>query len=60
MAISATFSVGDLCPYVEHNFEDPSDLRANPFEEGKVDTEHGTMGDSRDQGIASSRGSEGN
>jgi len=37
MAISATFNIGDLSPYVEDCFEDTSDLRANPLEEGEVD-----------------------
>ena len=40
MAISATFNIGDLSPYVEDYFEDPSDLRSNSFKEGEVDTEH--------------------
>jgi len=37
MAVSATFKIGDLSPYVEDNFEDPSDLRPNPSEEGEVE-----------------------
>jgi len=37
MAISATFNVGDLSPYVEDSIEDPSNLRANPPEDGEVD-----------------------
>jgi len=37
MAVSATFNIGDLSPYVEDNIEDPSDLRSNPSEEGEVD-----------------------
>jgi len=37
MAVSATFNIGDLSPYVKDNFEDPSDLRSNPSEEGEVD-----------------------
>jgi len=37
MAVSATFNIGDLSPYVEDNFEDPSDLRPNPSQEGEVD-----------------------
>jgi len=37
MAVSAMFNIGDLSPYVEDNLEDPSDLRSNPSEEGKVD-----------------------
>jgi len=37
MGVSATFYVGDLSPYVEDSIEDPSDLRANPPEEGEVD-----------------------
>jgi len=37
MVVSATFNIGDLSPYVEDSIEDPSDLRLNPSEEGKVD-----------------------
>ena len=29
MAVSTTFNIGDLSPYVEDYFEDPSNLRAN-------------------------------
>ena len=36
MVASATFNFGDLSPYVQDYFEDPSDLRSNPFEEGEV------------------------
>jgi len=41
MAVSATFNIGDLSPYIEDCFEDPLDLRSNPFKERKVDVEHG-------------------
>jgi len=34
MAISATFNVGDLSPYIDDYFEDPSNLRTNPLEKG--------------------------
>ena len=46
MAVSATFNIGDLNPYMEDNIEkpseyysqsEPSDLRSNPSEEGEVD-----------------------
>jgi len=37
MAVSATFNVSDLSPYVEDSIEDPSDLRPNPLEEREVD-----------------------
>ena len=37
MAISATFNIGDLSPYVDDPIEDPSDLRSNPSEEREVD-----------------------
>ena len=46
MAVSATFNIGDLSPYVEDNIEKPSgyysqskpsDLWSNPSEEGEVD-----------------------
>ena len=36
-----TFMLGDLSPYIEDCFEDPLDLRSNPFKERKVDVEHG-------------------
>jgi len=48
MAISATFNIGDLSPYVEDCFEDPSDLRSNPFEEGEVNVGHNTAENSQD------------
>ena len=41
MAISITFNVGDLSPYMEDCFEDPSSLRLNPLEGGEVDVEQG-------------------
>jgi len=56
MAVSATFNIRDLSPYVEDNIENPSgyysqskpsDLRLNPFEEGEVDAgalAKGTLG----------------
>jgi len=31
MAILTIFNVRDLIPYVKYNFEDPSNLRANPL-----------------------------
>jgi len=31
MAILATFNIGNLNPYVDDCFEDPSNLRSNPF-----------------------------
>jgi len=34
MAISATFNIGYLSPYVEDYFEDHLDFRSNPLEEG--------------------------
>jgi len=37
MAVSATFNIRDLSPYVEDVIEDHSDLRLNPSEEGEVD-----------------------
>uniref|UniRef100_A0A7C8Z7B4 Tf2-1-like SH3-like domain-containing protein n=1 Tax=Opuntia streptacantha TaxID=393608 RepID=A0A7C8Z7B4_OPUST len=37
MAVSATFNVGDLSPYVEDSVEDPSDLETNPLEDGEGD-----------------------
>ena len=37
IAVSATFNIGDLSPYVEDTIEDPSDLRSNPSKEGEVD-----------------------
>ena len=39
MAISTTFNIGDLNPYVKDYFEDPSDLRSNLLKEGEVDLE---------------------
>ena len=64
MAVSATFNIGDLSPYVKDNFEDPSDLRSNPSEEGEVDARalakeaQGNLGDqqakdNQDQGAVS-------
>ena len=44
MAVSATFNVGDLSPYVEDSIEDPSNLRSNPLEEGEVDARAGEQG----------------
>jgi len=35
--VSAMLNTGDLSPYVEDNFQDLSDLRANPLEEGDID-----------------------
>jgi len=49
MVVLATFNVGDLSPYVEDNFEDPLDLRANPLEEGEVDVEQGIVKSSYNQ-----------
>jgi len=43
MAILAMFKVGTLSPYVEDNFEDPSNLRTNPLEEGDVNVEQDTI-----------------
>jgi len=37
MAISATFNIGDLSPYVEDCIEDPLDFRSNPLEKGEID-----------------------
>jgi len=36
-----TFNIGDLSPYMEDCFEDPSDLRSNPPEGGEVDVDQG-------------------
>ena len=33
MAVSATFNIGDLSPYTDDNFVDPSDFRANTLQE---------------------------
>jgi len=33
MAVSATFNVGNLSPYVEDALDDPLNLRSNPLEE---------------------------
>ena len=37
MAISTTFNIGDLSPYVKDTLEDPSNLRPNPSEGGEDD-----------------------
>ena len=37
------FNIDDLSPYVEDYFEDPLDLRSNPFEEAEVDAGHDTQ-----------------
>ena len=53
MAVSATFNIGDLSPYVEDTIEDPSDLRSNPSKEGEVDAgacPQGHPGDDQGQG----------
>jgi len=53
MAISATFNIRDLSPYVEDTVEDPSDLRSIPFEEGEIDVgayPQGHSKDNQDQG----------
>jgi len=34
MAVSATFNIGILSPFVEDYFENPFDFRENPLEEG--------------------------
>jgi len=36
--ISATFNVGDLTHYIEDEDQNHEDLKANPLQEGKVDT----------------------
>ena len=41
MAILATFNIADLSRYVKDCFEDPSNLRSNPFE-GEVTVGHDT------------------
>ena len=41
MAVSVTFNIGDLSPYVEDCFEEASNLRSNPQEEREVDAEQG-------------------
>jgi len=63
MAISSTFNIGDLSPYVEDAIENPSryysqqkpsDLRSNPSEEGEVDAgalAKGTLGIPEDQQV---------
>jgi len=65
MAVSVTFSVGDLSPYVEDSLEDPSDLIPNPPEEGEVDAragDHNPQGhpggsqDKEDQGLRGNSG----
>jgi len=54
MAVSATFNIGDLSPYVEDAMENPSDLRSDPSEEGDVDVKH--MGQrNKDQGTLASQ-----
>jgi len=40
MVVSATFNIGDLRPYVEDALEDPSNLRSNPPEEGRLMQKH--------------------
>jgi len=40
MAVSATFNIEDLSPYVEDTLEDTSDLRQNPSKEGRLMQEH--------------------
>ena len=49
MAVSATFNVGDLSPYVKDSVEDPSDLRTNPSEEGEVNAGACTQGNLKSQ-----------
>ena len=44
MAVSATFNVGNLIPYVEDEIKN-GDLRANPFKGGEDDVDHGTVQD---------------
>ena len=41
MAISATFNIGDLSPYVDDCFEDPLDFRSNSLEEWEVNAQAG-------------------
>jgi len=64
VAVLATFNVGDLSPSVEDCFEDPSDLRSNPPEEGEVNVEYNTQEGSQDpnqdQGINQGQGAQGN
>ena len=48
MAVSATFTIGNLSPYVEDYFNNPSNLRSNPFEKGEVDVEKGIEESSQD------------
>jgi len=48
MAVSTTFNIGDLSPYAEDYFEDPSDLRSNPSKEGEVDADRGIQEGSQD------------
>ena len=48
IAVSATFNMVDLSPYVEDTVEDPSDLRSNPSEEGEVDAGACPYGNSED------------
>jgi len=48
MAISATFNIRDLSPYMEDTMEDPSDFRTNPFEEGEVDAQEYLQGHPED------------
>jgi len=43
MAVSTTFNIRDLSPYVEDNFEDPSYLRTNPLQKGEIEVEQGTI-----------------
>jgi len=42
MAVSATFNVGDLRPYVDDEIE-YGDLRANPFKGKEDDTHQGSI-----------------
>jgi len=41
MAVSSTFSIAGLSPYVEDCFKGPSNLRWNPLEEGEVNARQG-------------------
>lgn len=48
MAVSTTFDVRDLSPYVENCFEDPSDLRTHSLTKRDVDVEQNSTESSQD------------
>jgi len=63
MLVSTAFNIGELSPYVEVCFEDPSDMRSNPLEEREVDAEsaqEGPQDPNEGKGTNQDQGNQGN